>query len=200
VPKVNELDNSPAFVSKVNQESAEILNRTLKETLTKLSLETGTNWVVLYPLALFRARNTPYRFNLTPFEILYGTPTPLTLSLDPPEWLFRQMRILRLDCKLSRSVTRNCGLNLVPCICGYQVGDWVYVKRNHAEKLEAKWKGLLLVLTAPTSEKVDGVTSWVHVTHVRPAPELYANWIANRHPSNPLKLKITHTSERPEKP
>ena len=58
------------------------MNRTLKETLTKLSLETGTDWVVLLPLAVFQALNTPYHFNLTPFEILYGTPTPLTPTLD----------------------------------------------------------------------------------------------------------------------
>ena len=58
------------------------MNRTLKETLTKLSLETGADWVVLLPLALFPAQNTPYHFNLTPFEILHGRPTPL--ALDPP--------------------------------------------------------------------------------------------------------------------
>jgi hypothetical protein len=49
----------------------------LKETLTKLSLETGADWVVLLPLVLFWALNAPYHFNLTPFEILFGTPTPL---------------------------------------------------------------------------------------------------------------------------
>jgi hypothetical protein len=77
VPKVIGSDNSPAFVSKVSQGLAEILgtnwklhcaycpqsseqvermNRTLKETLTKLSLETGTNWVVLLSLALFQTK------------------------------------------------------------------------------------------------------------------------------------------------
>jgi hypothetical protein len=80
VPKVFGLDNSPAFVSKISQGLAEILgtnwklhhvyhpqrsgqvdrmNRTLKETLTKLSFETGSNWVVLIPLTLFQAWNTP---------------------------------------------------------------------------------------------------------------------------------------------
>ena len=60
------------------------MNQTLKETLTKLLVETGTDWVVLLPMALFRARNTPYHFYLTPFEILYGTSTPLTLALNAP--------------------------------------------------------------------------------------------------------------------
>ena len=68
IPKEIRLDSSPAFASKVSQGLAEILgtnwkfhcayhplrsgqvdrmNRTLKETLTKLSLETGADWVVL---------------------------------------------------------------------------------------------------------------------------------------------------------
>lgn len=73
----------------------------------------------------------------------------------------------------------------MPCIAQVlQVGDWVYVKGHHAENLEAKWRGLFLVLlTTQTSIKVDGVTSWVHV---RPAPVPDANWIAAKHPSNPL--------------
>jgi transposase InsO family protein len=74
VPKVIESDNGPTFVSQVSQGLAKILgtdwklhyayhslslgqvermNRTLKETLTKLALETGGDCVVLLPLALF---------------------------------------------------------------------------------------------------------------------------------------------------
>ena len=52
------------------------MNRTLKETLTKLAIETGGDWVTLLPFALFRASNTPYQLNLTPFKILYGRPPP----------------------------------------------------------------------------------------------------------------------------
>jgi hypothetical protein len=55
-------------------------------------------------------------------------------------------------------------------------------------------------LNNPTSIKVDGVTAWVHVIYVRLAPEPDANWIAARHLSNPLKLKITCPSAMPEKP
>jgi hypothetical protein len=69
----------------------------------------------------------------------------------------------------------------------YQVGDWVYVKTHHAENLEAKWKGpFLVLLTTPTSIKVDEVTAWVHVTHVRLAPVPKTNWISARHPNIPL--------------
>lgn len=74
VPNVIRADKGPAFVSKASQGLAEILrtdwklrcafrpqssgqvekmNRTLKETLTKLTLETGPDWVVLLSLALF---------------------------------------------------------------------------------------------------------------------------------------------------
>ena len=60
------------------------MNRTIKETLTKLTLAAGTrDWVLLLPLALYRARNTPGPHGLTPFEILYGTPPPIVHFLDP---------------------------------------------------------------------------------------------------------------------
>jgi hypothetical protein len=63
----------------------------------------------------------------------------------------------------------------------------VYVKRHHAENLEARWRRpFLVLLTNLTSIKVDGVTAWVHITHVRLAPAPGANLIAARHPSNPL--------------
>ena len=85
-------DNGPAFVSKIvkglvsalgtkwklhfeyspqSSGQVEITNQTLKETLTKLAIETDGDWVTLLPFALFRARNTPYKLGLTPFEIVY---------------------------------------------------------------------------------------------------------------------------------
>ena len=53
------------------------MNQTLKETLTKLAIETGTDWVTLLPFSLFEVRKTPYKLSLTPFEILYGRPSPV---------------------------------------------------------------------------------------------------------------------------
>ena len=101
VPKLISSDNGPAFTAQISQGIAKVLgvpwklhcayrpqssgqvermNRTLKETMTKLSVETGvTDWVALLPMALFRARNTPNSEGLTPFEILYGAPPPLTM-------------------------------------------------------------------------------------------------------------------------
>lgn len=57
------------------------MNQTLRETLTKLALETDGDWVALFPYALFRARNTPYQLSLTSLEIMHGHPTPLIPSL-----------------------------------------------------------------------------------------------------------------------
>ncbi|CAO2590734.1 Pol polyprotein (Fragment), partial [Lemmus lemmus] len=91
MPKVLRSDNRPAFVSQVSQLVARLLgidwklhcayrpqssgqvermNRTIKETLTKWMLKTGSkDWVQLLPLALYRARNTPGPHRLNPFEI-----------------------------------------------------------------------------------------------------------------------------------
>ena len=60
----------------------ERMNRTLKETLTKLAIETGGDWVTLLPFELFRARNTSYKLDLTPFEILYGRPPPVCPTFE----------------------------------------------------------------------------------------------------------------------
>ena len=80
-------DNGPAFVSQIveglaqalgmkwklhceyNPQSSgqvERMNRILKETLTKLAIETGGDWVTLLHFMLFQVHNTPYKLNLTP--------------------------------------------------------------------------------------------------------------------------------------
>ena len=57
------------------------MNRTLKETLTKLALETGRDWVTLLPFALYKVRNSPYKMGLTPYEIMFSIPPPSIPSL-----------------------------------------------------------------------------------------------------------------------
>jgi transposase InsO family protein len=103
-------DNGPAFISNVlrglaqavgtnwklhceyNPQSSgqvERMNRTLKETLSKLAIETGGDWVALLPYAIFRVQNSPYVHGLTPFEILYGALPPLFSELyraKTPVW------------------------------------------------------------------------------------------------------------------
>ncbi|CDS35426.2 pol protein [Echinococcus multilocularis] len=66
IPKVIGSDNGSTFIAQLSQEVArpqssghlERMNRTLKEILTKLNMETGGDKAVLLPLALFRVRNT----------------------------------------------------------------------------------------------------------------------------------------------
>ena len=57
------------------------MNRTLKETLTKLVIETGKSWANLLPLALLRARCTPYCEGFTPYEIMFGRSPPILPKL-----------------------------------------------------------------------------------------------------------------------
>ena len=49
--------------------------RTLKENLTKLTLETCRDWEAFLPFTLKRVRNMP--LGLTPFEIMYGRLLPM---------------------------------------------------------------------------------------------------------------------------
>ena len=67
----------------------ERMNRTLKEILTKLALETSMDWVTLLPYALFRVRNYSYQIGLTPFKIMYGTPLSMIPSQQSPPWMTR---------------------------------------------------------------------------------------------------------------
>jgi hypothetical protein len=89
MPKAIWSNNEPAFVAQVSQGLAKILrinkklhcsyrpqssgqvermNKTIKETLIKLTWETGTNdWMVLLPFVLIRVRNTP---RLIPYKLL----------------------------------------------------------------------------------------------------------------------------------
>jgi transposase InsO family protein len=93
VPKVVGSDNGPAFVAQVTQglatqlginwklhcayrpqssEQVERMKRTLKETLTKLTIETSRNDMIAFlPFTLFCVRNTPGKHKLSLYEILF---------------------------------------------------------------------------------------------------------------------------------
>jgi hypothetical protein len=54
------------------------MNRTLKSKLRKLCQETHLQWDQLLPTALLRIRSSPMKWTgFSPFEILYGRPSPL---------------------------------------------------------------------------------------------------------------------------
>ncbi|XP_058298779.1 uncharacterized protein LOC131384045 [Hylobates moloch] len=96
IPTSLQTDNGPKFTSCVSQNIAAALNtpwhfhipynpqssgkvertnRTLKETLTKLSLELHLDWIKLLPTALFKLRVLPKKPTLiSPFEVMYSRP------------------------------------------------------------------------------------------------------------------------------
>ena len=53
----------------------EKINKTLKDTLTKLTLEIERDWVTLLPFILYKVQNFPYQMGLTPFKVMFGSPT-----------------------------------------------------------------------------------------------------------------------------
>lgn len=219
-------DNGPAFVSQIVQGVAsalgtkwklhckynpqssgqvERMNRTLKETLAKLAIETGRDWVTLLPFTLFRARNTPYKLNLTPFEIVYGGPPPVCPTFEgkikPPPSLRQFQAILALSkvhvhiWTLVKEIHEGQGKGTIPSH-NIGPGDWVWVKRHQSKTLEPRWKGpYVVVLTTPTALKVDGIGPLVHCNHVRRAtPDeqeaAREEWKVTPHLLNPLKLKL----------
>jgi hypothetical protein len=55
----------------------ECLNWTLEITLAKLCQETQSPWIDMLPLALLRAHCTSRPSGYSPFESLYGRPSPI---------------------------------------------------------------------------------------------------------------------------
>ena len=181
------------------------MNRTLKETLTKLVAETGRNGVALLPFALYWVQNSPYQLELTPFKIMYGIPPPIIPNLKIEvlkeiddqrlHFCLRSLQYSHRDTwKRLKAVYESGPPPELHC---YLPGDWVYVRRHHQETLEPRWKGpFLVVLTTPTALKVDGISTWIHYTHVRPADllalreEFLPQWKTKLDKTNPLKLKL----------
>ena len=143
------------------------MNRTIKETLTKLTLETGGDWVTPLPFLLFKIRNTPYRLGMTPFEILFGRP-PLILPNLRADLLAEQkdknfLSSLQALFQVQEALRQN--LQAVyskppPEPHNFQPGDLVLIKRHQKETLEPRWKGPhIVILATPTAIKVDRISA-----------------------------------------
>ncbi|CAK7293216.1 Pol polyprotein (Fragment) [Vulpes lagopus] len=229
LPKVIGSDNGPAFVSQVSQLVARLLginwklhcayrpqssgqvermNRTIKETLTKLTLETGTrDWVQLLPLVLFQVRNAPARHGLTPYEILYGGPPPVTDLLDSVINLLANTPGLQDRLKALQIIQHQIWRPLAAVYRPgdatdphpFQIGDSVHVRRHQSRTLESHWKGpYIVLLTTPTALKVDGIAAWVHASHVKCAPSMSTADASQDGPGEPLQWKL-HSTQNPFK-
>ena len=181
------------------------MNRTIKETLTKLTLEAGTrDWVQLLPLALYRARNTPGPCGLTPFEIIYGSPPPAISFFDSDisalmtsPTLQAHLQALQLVQQIWKPISAAYRAdNPVPCPHPFKIGDTVLVQRHQTKTLEPRRKGPYIVLLTPTALKVDGIAAWIHASHVKAAPDhdhketSEPRWKLHR-TQNPLKLRLS---------
>ncbi|XP_037053886.1 uncharacterized protein LOC119086445 [Peromyscus leucopus] len=165
-------DIGPAFVS-----------QTIKETLTKLTLATSTrDWVLLLPLVLHRARNTPGPHGQTLFEIIYGAPPPIVNFLHPDISSFATSPTLEAHLQALQLVQKTVWkpladayreqLNRPVVPHPFKIWDSVWVRRHQSRNLEPRWKGpYTVLLTTPTALKVDGIAAWVHASHMKAAKE-----------------------------
>ncbi|XP_050789814.1 uncharacterized protein LOC127040090 [Gopherus flavomarginatus] len=167
LPEVIESDRGSHFISQVVQQvsralgiqwklhtpwrpqssgQVERMNRTLKDTLTKLCIESGLKWPDALPLALTRIRRAPRKgLKLSPFELVFGFPPRLhryeapfqTLPLEQP-------------------------------VHSFQIGDRVLVKKWKRDPLTPRWDGPHTVsLISQAAVKVLGSDKWTHQSRVK---------------------------------
>ncbi|XP_027713075.1 uncharacterized protein LOC114039921 [Vombatus ursinus] len=184
----------------------ERMNRTLKEHIAKLKIETGDSWVSLLPFALLRARCTPNSstLSLSPYEILYGAPPPIiprvSAAISAPDFtnptLLKSFQALREVQNAVRSVLKAAGKEPAPATSSDALSprDWVLTRKLPAgPALEPRWTGpYQIILCNPSAVKVAGRKAWIHRSHIKKAPEPNSTaWTAEA--VSDLKLRLSRT-------
>lgn len=181
------------------------MNRTIKETLTKLSLDIGTRyWVQLLPLTLYRVRNTTGPHGLTPFEIIYGSPPPAISFFDSDVSAYATSPTLQAHLQVLQLVQQEiwkpisatyCENNPPSCPNPFKIGNTVLVQRHQTKTLRSRWKGPYTVLMTLTMLKVDRIAVCIHASHMKAAPSpdheetLEQGWKL-QYFQNPLKIRL----------
>ncbi|XP_048339048.1 uncharacterized protein LOC125425495, partial [Sphaerodactylus townsendi] len=182
-------DNGAAFMAQVVQEVSRILripwklhsswrpqssgmvermNRSVKVSLTKIMQETSLKWPDALPLALLRVRTSPRgKWKLSPFEIMYGRPYPLSRPILADEARVGDALTVEYISCLAASVSQlHRDLNeirpegLTAPLHPFVPGDWVYIKGYKKEPLIPVWKGPFQVLLA-TQASVKSEGYWI---------------------------------------
>ncbi|XP_066440839.1 protein NYNRIN-like [Eleutherodactylus coqui] len=157
----------------------ERLNGTLKLKIQKAMVETGKPWPECLPLALYSVRTTPNRkTGLSPYEILFGSvprlglyhPQALSLGHD-------KVTSFVQDLCQKLKITHDLVFSSIPDPDSLEgshslnPGDWVVVKRHVRKTLEPRFDGpYQVLLTTPTSVKLEGKPTWIHASHCKKVP------------------------------
>ena len=195
LPSSLQPDNGPEFTSKVTQQLVQFLqipwkfhipyrpqssgkvermNRIIKETLTKLTLEVHLDWTKLLPTVLLRIWALPRKpLGLSPFEVMYGRPMlPPGLPAEPspiPSFLHSPL-LVQLHNAFWKYVNHNLPApDPQASLSPLQIGDMVCLSGNPQGDLTPKWQGpFKVILLTPTAAKLE-VTSWVHLSCLKRA-------------------------------
>ncbi|KAM4809916.1 LOW QUALITY PROTEIN: uncharacterized protein WCC33_018738 [Rhinophrynus dorsalis] len=153
-------------------------NGVLKNKIAKICKQTNLTWVQALPLALFAIRHTPKeKHGLSPFEILFGRP-PLTGLFFPQELHGQYASLTEYVIHLHKQLTNLHGEVLffsslpdpgeTTGTHHLQPGDWVVIRRYVRKHPEPRFDGpFQVLLTTPTSVKVEGKPNWIHTSHFK---------------------------------
>lgn len=152
----------------------ERMNQTIKNTLTKLMLETKWTWVKCLPLALLRIRTQP-RADIccSPYEMLYGLPylaSPYEIEAKEHgdtnvqryiQQISQNLKELKEKGLLAQTPPLDFSLHhIVP-------GDWVLVKSWKEKSLTPSWEGPFQVQLTTESAVRTAEKGWTHVRRVK---------------------------------